>query len=332
MDSLISFITTPAISPWFILCAVVVFERFWHLPTRADPLAFVRLLGSRMADRVCPTDSLVEKSQYKKTQFWISGSLAAFMIITPNLLILVIFREFVYYPELFDAIILYLCIQFSSHIQRFQQIRRALLAGKKKLAKDLLAPMVLRETAMLSDIGVSKAAMESLLLRFHYQALVCIFLFIVFGPFTLLTYRLCYELHLVWNTKIDTYREFGKPMAKLVMFFQWLPIRLNSLLSILLNRGFKIFSYLKTQRLTTRWNESHGAILLRANHFALDVNLSGAVFYNNTKVRRTKYIGRGEPTAQFMSNVVAIINRVIAINLLLLLLSCLIMNTIFNSI
>jgi adenosylcobinamide-phosphate synthase len=332
MDSLISFITTSAISPWFILCAVVVFERFWYLPTRINPLAFVRLLGTRMADRVCPNDSLAAKSLPKKTQFWISGSLAAFMIIMPNLLILVIFREFVYYPELFDAIILYLCIQFSSHIQRFQHIRQALLTGKKKLAKDLLAPMVLRETAMLSDVGVSKAAIETLLLRFHYQALVCSFLFIVFGPFTLLTYRLCYELHLVWNTKIDTYREFGKPVAKLVMFFQWLPIRLNSLLCIILNRGFTLFSYLKTQRLTSHWNESHGAILLRANHFALDVNLSGAVFYKGTKVRRAKYIGRGEPTAQFMPNVVAIINRVLAVNLLLLLLTCLIINTLFTSI
>lgn len=331
MDSLISFITTLAISPWFILCSVVVFERFWYLPTRTDPLAFVRFLASRMADKVCPTDSLSAESQPRKTQFWISGLLAAFMIITPNLLILVIFREFVYYPELFDAIILYVCIQFSSHIQRFQHIRRALLEGKKKLARDLLTPMVLRETAMLSDVGVSKAAIETLLLRFHYQALVCFFLFIVFGPFTLLTYRLCYELHLVWNTKIDTYSEFGKPIAKLVMFFQWLPIRLNSLLSIILNQGFKISSYLKTQRLMTHWNESHGAILLRANHFALDVNLSGAVFYKNTKVRRTKYIGRGEPTAQFMPNVVAIINRLLAVNLLLLLLTYLIINILFNS-
>jgi adenosylcobinamide-phosphate synthase len=330
MESLISFITSLAISPWFILCAVVVFERFWHLPTRRDPLTFVRLLASRIADKVCPTDSLTAKS--KKTQFWISGSLSAFMLIIPNLLILVIFREFVYYPELFDAIILYLCIQFSSHIQGFQHIRRALLEGKKKLARDLLAPMVLRETDMLSDSGVSKAAIESLLLRFHYQALVCFFLFIVFGPFTLLSYRLCYELHLVWNTKIDAYREFGKPIAKLVMVFQWLPIRLNSLLSIILNRGFNISSYLKTQRLTNHWNESHGAILLRANHFALDVNLSGALFYKDTKVRRTKYVGRGEPTAQFMPNAVAIINRVLIVNLLLLLLTCLIINTLFNRI
>lgn len=331
MDSLISFITSPAISPWFILCTVVLFERFWYLPTRADPLAFVRLLGIRMAERVCPVVN--SSTPYpKKTQFWISGALAAFMIIAPSLTILVIFREFVYYPAIFDAIILYLCIQFSSYIQRFQHIRRALLTGKKKLAKDLLAPMVLRKTSMLSDVGISKAAIETLLLRFHYQALVCFFLFIVLGPFTVLTYRLCYELHLVWNPKIQAYREFGKPMAKLVILFQWLPIRLNSLLSILLSRGFKLFPYFKTKKLTTRWREPHGAILLHANHFALDINLSGAVYYNMTKVRRVKYIGNGEPTARFMPKALAIVNRVLAVNLLLLMLTCLIINTLSISI
>jgi len=332
MDSLISFITTPAILPWFILCAVVLFERFWHLPTRVDPLAFVRLLGLRMAQRVCPDKNLTSTSQPKIMQSRISGSLAPFMIIAPNLIILVIFREFVYYPELFDAIILYMCIQFSSNIHQFQHIRRALLAGKKKLAKDLLSPMVLRETAMLSEVGVSKAAVESLLLRFHYQALVCYFLFIVFGPFTVLTYRLCYELHLVWNPKIDDYHEFGKPMEKLVMIFQWLPIRLNALLSVILSRGFKAIVYLRTQKLTKRATEPHGAILLRASHFALDVNLSGAVFYNDRKVRRTKYIGRGEPSAAFMPNTIALINRVLVVNLLLLLLTCLIINTIYSTI
>jgi adenosylcobinamide-phosphate synthase len=332
MQSLIDFITTPTILPWFILCAVVVFERFWHLPTRIDPLTLVRLLGLRMAQRVCPDTNSAAISHPNKAQSWISGSLAAFMLIAPNLIILVIFREFVYYPELFDAIILYLCIQFSSSIQGFQHIRRALLAGKKKLAKDLLSPMVLRETSMLSDVGVSKAAIETLLLRFHYQALVCYFLFIVFGPFTVLTYRLCYELHLVWNPKIDAYREFGRPMAKIVMIFQWLPIRLNALLSVVLSRGFKVITYLRTQKLTTRTNEPHGAILLRAHHYALDVNLSGAVFYNGKKVRRTKYVGRGEPSAAFMANAIALINRVLIVNLLLLLLTCLIINLLFTAI
>lgn len=332
MDSLISFITTPAILPWFILCAVVLFERFWHLPTRVDPFSFVRLLGLRMAQRVCPDANSATRSQATAAQFRISGSLAPFMIIAPNLIILMIFREFVYYPELFDAIILFLCIQFSSHIQRFQHIRRALLAAKKKLAKDLLSPMVLRETSMLSDVGVSKAAIEALLLRFHYQALVCYFLFIVFGPFTMLTYRLCYELHLVWNPKIDAYREFGKPIEKLVIIFQWLPIRLNALLTVILGRGFKTIVYLKTHKLTKRANEPHGAILLRANHFSLDVNLSGAVFYNDRKVRRTQYIGRGEPTAAFMPNTIALINRVLVVNLLILLLTCLIINTMYMTI
>ena len=376
MERIIDFASNPAILPWFILCAVVIFERFWYLPARLDPFTFVRLLALRMAQRVCPSASETrgargaggasgergasgtkgpndassvrwssntkpstnshistnsQNNTLPKSQFWISGALAAFMIIVPNVLILIIFREFIYYPELFDAIILYFCIQFSANIQRFQRIRRALIAGKKKLAKEMLAPMVLRETAMLSDVGVSKAAIESILLRFHYQTLTVCFLFILLGPFTALSYRLCYELHIVWNTKIEAYHEFGKPMAKLVMLFQWLPVRLNALLSVILSRGFSVFKYVKTSKLTTRWNEPHGAILLRANHYALDINLSGAVFYASAdgaeKVRRTKYIGKGEPTAQFMPNALAVINRVLLVNLLLLLLTCLIIST-----
>ena len=248
------------------------------------------------------------------------------MIIVPNLIILAIFREFVYYPALFDGILLYFCIQFSSNIQRFQHIRRSLVSGKKQLARDLLSPMVLRQTNVLSDVGISKAAIESIFLRFHYQALACYFLFIVFGPFTALCYRLCYELHLAWNTKQREFREFGKPVEKIVIICQWLPIRLNALLSVILSRGFKVFAYLRDEKLTKRWNEAHGGILLRAKHFALNVNLSGAVYYGETKVRRPKYIGRGEPTAQFMPNALATINRVLVLNLLLLLLTCLIIN------
>lgn len=332
MDSVISIITSPHIQPWFILCAVVLFERFWPLPIRLDPMAFVRLLGQRMADRVCPkTEPASSGQQHKipKTQYWVSGSLAAFMIVVPNIIILIIFREFVYYPELFDACLLYLCIQFSAHIQRFQLIRRTLSSGKKNLSKELLAPMVLRETTMLSDIGVSKAAIESLFLRFHYQALVCFFLFIVVGPFAALSYRLCYELHLVWNTKLSEFQEFGKPMAKICQFFQWFPIRLNAFLSVFLSRGFGVFSYLRKGKLSNKWNEAHGAILLRAHHFALDVNLSGAVYYQKQKVRRQKYIGKGEPNSTFMPNALALLNRVLIVNLLLLLLTCLIINSLF---
>ncbi len=322
MDKVISFISNPAFLPWFILCGVVVFERFWQLPARLDPLAFIRFLALRMAQRVCPAAS----TSTSKTQLWISGSLASFMLVMPLILILAIFREFVHYPELFDACILYLSIQFSSHIQRFQQIRRALAAGKKKLSKELLAPMVLRETSMLSDIGISKAAIEALVLRFHYQSLVCLFLFIVIGPITALTYRLCFELHLVWNTKVPAYREFGKPAAKLCSMFQWIPVRLNALLSIFLSKGFMIFAYLKVNRLAKRWFETNGAILLRAHHFAFNINLSGAVYYQESKVRRIKFIGKEEPTVQFMPNAIALINRVLIVNLLLLLLTCLIIN------
>lgn len=323
MDKVISFISSPVFLPWFILFGVVIFERFWPLPSRFDPLVFIRFLAQRMAQRVCPS----KNASTHKSQFWISGSLAAFMIIVPFILILAIFREFVFYPELFDACILYFSIQFSSHIHRFQQIKRALAADKKTLSKELLAPMVLRETNILSSIGISKAAVESLILRFHYQALVCMFLFILIGPIATLSYRLCYELHLVWNTKIPAYREFGKPVAKLCYLFQWLPVRLNALLSVFLSKGFTVFTYLNELRIDKNLFKSHGALLLRAHQFAFDINLSGPVYYQKLKVQRTKFISKGEPAVQFMPNALALINRVLIVNLLLLLLTCLITNT-----
>jgi adenosylcobinamide-phosphate synthase len=60
--------------------------------------------------------------------------------------------------------------------------------------------------------------------------------------------------------------------------------------------------------------------------------MSGAVYYQQTKVRRTKFLGNGEPTFQFMPNIIALVNRVLIVNLLLLLLTSLILNVwLFNS-
>jgi adenosylcobinamide-phosphate synthase len=330
MDILLNIITHPALEPWLILCAVVCFERIWPLPTRVDPMSFVRFLGERMASRVKP------KTSAPNSQHAISGTLAAFMIIAPNLVILIIFREFVYYPALFDACILYICLQFSSHLQRSQQIRKAQILEKKSLSKSLLAPMVLRETDMLSEVGVTKATVEGLLLRFHYQSIVTWFWFILLGPFTALTYRVCYELHHSWNTKLPQYEYFGKAVATFVFILQWLPIRLSAFISIFIARGVRIVTYIRQHRIARSISETQGAIVLRACHYALDINLSGPLFYRNTKhsdankYRRTKYIGKGEPREIVISNTIALINRISVVFLLLLLLFCLALHTAIN--
>lgn len=323
MDVFLSTITHPALQSWLILCGVVCAERIWPLPTRVDPMSFVRFLGERMAAKVKP------KPNAPKNQHLISGALAAFMIIAPNLAILIIFREFVYYPTLFDACILYICLQFSTNIHRSQQIRKAQVLEKKSLSKSLLAPMVLRETEMLSEIGVTKATVESLLLRFHYQSIVTWFWFILLGPFTALTYRVCYELHQSWNTKLPQYTYFGKAVAKFVFVLQWVPIRLSAFIAVFIAKGIGISTYLRNHRIARSIAETQGAIVLRACHFALGINLSGPLFYRSSKLneaskyRRTKYIGKGEPRAIVIANAIALINRITIVFLLLLLLFCL---------
>ncbi len=330
MDLTLSIISHPALQPWLILCAVLCFERIWPLATRVDPMSFVRFLGERMAVKVQP------KQGAPKNQHVISGALAAFMIIAPNLAILIIFREFVYYPALFDACILYVCLQFSTYIKRSQQIKKALKLKKKSLSKSLLKPMVLRETEMLSEVGVTKATIESLLLRFHYQAIVVWFWFILLGPFTALTYRVCYELHHSWSTKLPQYEYFGKPVAKFVFVLQWVPIRLSAFLAVFIAKGVGVVTYIRKYRIARSISETQGAIVLRACHFALNTNLSGPLFYRDkskaeaNKYRRNKYIGDGEPRPIAVSSSLALINRITVVFLLLLLLFCLALHTAIN--
>jgi adenosylcobinamide-phosphate synthase len=315
---------SPAIQPWLVMLCVLILERIIQFPTRVDPMAFVSFLGERMAHKVLP------KGKVPSQQHIISGGLGAFLIVVPTLLILIIFREFVYYPALFDGLILYISIQFSRHTARFFQIMRALNSGKKSLAKELLQPMVLRDTAPLSEIGISKAAIEALTLRYHYQVGVTLFWYILVGPFAALTYRACYELHQSWNPKLQKYQHFGLVVTKVCSFFQWLPVRLLAMLTVVSSRGLKIFHYMSTLKISKSFRESKGAILIRPTHYVLNANLSGALFYNGIKYRRPKYIGRGEPKSAFMPNAVSVINRTTITFVAILLPLCILTHTFFS--
>ncbi|MBF7074933.1 cobalamin biosynthesis protein [Glaciecola sp. MH2013] len=322
MDTFLNLISLTSIQNWLILVAVLAFERSIQIPVRMDPMAFVNFLGQRMAIKVLPAKSASSQ------QHIISGALGAFLIIVPFLVILVIFREFVYYPQLFDALLLYISIQFSRNSARFLQVRKALLLEKKTLARELLQPMVLRDTKVLSTIGVSKAAIEAVSLRYYYQLGVTLFWFALLGPFAALSYRCCYELHHSWNTKVVKYRYFGLVVAKICSFLQWLPVRLLAVLAIISGRGFGLFIYLKKHRISRSFRETKGAILLRASHFALNTHLSGALYYGKTKYRRSNYLGRAEPNASFMPMAISILNRVTILYIFVLLLLCVIIQTI----
>ena len=163
-------------------------------------------------------------------------------------------------------------------------MQNALSLHKKVLARQTLAPMVLRETASLSEVGVIKACIESVILRFHQQYLFTLFIFLVFGPVAALSLRLLYEFSQSWNVKLKRFSIFGQPCAKTLAFLLWLPVRISALLCALIHN---ISGSFKALRALPSSSSTH-QVVLALQGGALGIQLSGPVIYDQNKKRSTK--------------------------------------------
>ncbi|WP_371194899.1 cobalamin biosynthesis protein [Glaciecola sp. SC05] len=257
-------------------------ERFLPISSSVDPIAFFRFVCDRMADKVLPPSQQTQ-------QHYISGALGLITLVLPIVIIVSLIAEFAFYGWLFDAIILYLCLQFSQQIRLMVLIKNALRGSKKQLAKDLLQPSVLRDTAPLSEVGLNKANIEMFTLRLVYQQAVVMFCFVLLGPIAALSYRLCYEASQSWNIKLIRFSRFGWLSHSICAIVQLIPTRLFCTLLLLLSFSKSSFKSLKMIFSTTVLFGPNGRFTLAALAGTLGKNISGPLFYKGHKVRRTKF-------------------------------------------
>lgn len=282
--------------PWLqqplLLLVVVVFSSLLPLPASYQPLVLFRIFACQMARRV-------NKSAYPAAQLRLSGSLAAMVAIAPWLLLAWAFTLLSQMPQLWHALLLYLCLDWQTIRQQALQIQRSLDKQQLSLARDQLQPLVLREVRMMSAVGVSKACLESLLFRLACQWTSVLLWFLAGGVEFAIAYRLLQELHQQWNPKHSQFRYFGQPVAAIVTLLNWPGMLLTAtVLSLLVSfRQSKLYlkfasdGYFSWQ---ARW-------LLAAGAAALNRNLAGPVYYQGEKIRRVRIGPPLEPTAADIS-------------------------------
>ncbi|MDO6841879.1 cobalamin biosynthesis protein [Paraglaciecola chathamensis] len=273
---------SPALQPIWLLGVVMLVEMLMNWPERYHPLSFAKLVATRMADKVHPSADRAVLQQR------ISGTLAPLVLISPVAIILAIFITMAEFPVFFDGLLLLIALQYQGVLARAKKVNSALALGKKTLARQMLNPIVLRETDLLSEVGIVKATIESTLLRFHQQYLCTALTFLLFGPVAALCFRLVYEFSHCWNTKRDRFSYFGQPCAMLLMIVQWLPLRLTSYLYILLG---SVPSALKAQGELPRSSSTHQT-LLALHGGAMGIELSGPAIYEGEKKRSIKCGGK----------------------------------------
>jgi adenosylcobinamide-phosphate synthase len=321
-----------------IVWLALLIERLVPISSRIDPLGFFKFVCQQMANKLI-------KRGYTQQQLVISGSLALFVLLSPLLIIVYLLQSFASYQWLFDTILLWLLFQYSQDINSFCKSMEALKTSKKQLAKNLMQEKLLRNTQNLSPLGLTKASVESIFLRYNHQQLTIIICYILLGPVAALGYRLCYETHQAWNIKHERFEVFGRLANMLTRAFQVFPSILLSISFVALSTPSALAHFCKQKQMWALLKNvilGHGnqSMLLFSLAYGLKVKIGGPVIYGKTKYTRPRFAnaqqlssikqkapphangqpnGRGyssEPTVESVKVLITLLNRHLIVCLL----------------
>ncbi|MEI6894206.1 MAG: cobalamin biosynthesis protein [Colwellia sp.] len=250
-----------------------------------EPLRFFRFYCLQLANKV-------NNSKSSTAHQTLAGLLALFVTLVPISLILWLFADFIAVNYLWQGSLLYLALGSLNAGKTNKAIVQALVAKQTTRAKKMLEPLLLRATAQLSQVGLSKAAIEMQLLRTVQQIFVVSFIFITLGPLAALSYRLILEMHYCWNTKLPQYKYFGFYSQFFSTIVQWLPSRLMALLILLntLGRG-RLLPWRLTRKYFFKLNSD---FVIAAHAFSLGIRLGGVAMYQQEKLRKIAFNDLGK--------------------------------------
>ena len=301
---------TPFTYHVLILMVVLIIKSLVSHFVAHEPLRYFNFYCLQLANKV---NNAHNSSQHQT----IAGLLALLVTLVPLIIILWLFADFVAVDYLWQGLLLYFSLGNLNLAQVNKDIAQALVAKQNFLAKQTLQPLMLRETEQLSQVGLSKAAIEMQLLRTVQQVYTVGFLFITLGPLAALSYRLILEMHYCWNTKLTQYKYFGFYSQLFSQLIQWLPNRLMALLILLSTVGSGSLLFWRLTR--GHFFKLNNNFIIAVHAFSLTVRLGGVAIYQQTKLRKAAFNDLGkQPEARDIIKANHKINLAVYSSLLLL--------------
>ncbi len=266
------------------------------------PLSLFYLYCKKLAHKV-------NKPQHSNKQKKLSGIIALIITITPLAIILWLFADFIAVPWLWHGLLLFIALGEFHLSSSAQEIAQALKANQKHFAREKLAPLVLRDVEKLSTMGLCKATIEMLLLRYAQQYFVIGCYFIFASPLLALLVRLLLEMHYCWNKKQPNFTAFGQAVAMLTALLQWLPVRLLAIILLISNIGFNFSASLSA--FVRYFFSLNNNIILAIFALGIDRQLSGVAMYEQQKLRKKSFNSVAQPpTIDDISRAINIIKQI----------------------
>lgn len=297
-----------------VLIGVLILERLIPLRESVNPLTFFKALAYGITEKVHSRQKNNSIAQQK-----VAGFMALPTLLLPFLFLVYMLTLVAEFPLVFDALLLWMCLSWSPVRKDALNVTKALAKEQKSLAKANLDPWVLRATASLSPMGVSKTTIEMVMLRSCKEYFGVIFYYLIFGSFFMLLYRLMTLLGQCWNPKVPHYRHFGQVTQWICYLLDWLPSRFVSLSIMLLGRFKLTFQLMRSAR---HWQNDNSLMLLASTAAGLKVALGGPAIYDGTKIRRPKIANNQTrpPEVNDIRQAVYLVEKVLAVWLLVIIL------------
>ena len=285
-----------------MLLAVVLAANWLSLPPAYHPLTLFRYYARQLAKKVHPDPSRPPQQQFT------SGSLAVVVAAAPPLLLCYSLYQFSELPQLLDALLLYISLDWQQQRKQMLSISDSLKRDQLTLAKEQATKLLLRDTSRLTAMGLSKALVESAVLRNARLMLGVWCWFLLGGGVAALAYRLTQELAQQWNPKLPSNRHFGQPAAWLAAVAA-APAMLTSGVILALQYGISR-CYTQIRQIPRLSINALSFLLLCCASVAVRCNLGGPAYYGSHKLPRSRIPCQREPGWQDIGNALRLMHFV----------------------
>ncbi|SDR97214.1 adenosylcobinamide-phosphate synthase [Halopseudomonas sabulinigri] len=218
----------------------------------------------------------------------------------------------------FAVLCLYVCLGGQSLTAHARPIAEALQRKDLPLARELVGRIVSRDTRQLSEEGIARATVESVLENGSDALFAALFWFLLLGAPGVVLYRLSNTLDAMWGYRTPRFLLFGRVAARMDDVLNYLPARLVALSYCLCGDAGSGWRSWRTQ--AAAWDSPNAGPVMAAGAGALQLQLGGAAVYHGESVTRPTLGLGAAPRAQDILRALQLVRRSLLVWLLLILL------------
>lgn len=269
-----------------LLIATLLCSKLLPIPLVYHPLSFYAAFCSALARKVHPDPARPAAQQR------LAGVLALLLVVGVPLALLGGTYLLASWALLIDAIVLLSCSNWQPYQTQVQRISHSLDKSLSGLARTQARLLLLRDTRQLSRLGIIKALLESLALRFSQQIIAMAFWYLLAGASGVLGYRLCQLASQQWSVKLPSYQHFGRAACRLHQLLCFIPYGISAVFYRLQAASRSKAALLQPQGAplptAKQW-------LLQQLSRTLQVSLGGPAYYQQQQFRRLRLEQHFEP-------------------------------------